>query len=68
MKPLLLLVVSISFITANAQLLIRNTSIVDVENKKILPQQNVLIENGIITDIGKNIKISGCNYNSGWQW
>jgi imidazolonepropionase-like amidohydrolase len=56
MKPLLLLMVSISFITANAQLLIRNTSIVDVENKKILPQQNVLIENGIITAIGKNIK------------
>ena len=56
MKPLLLLVVSISVITANAQLLIRNTSIVDVENKKILPQQNVLIQNGIITDISKNIK------------
>jgi imidazolonepropionase-like amidohydrolase len=57
MRIILLLVVSFQFITANAQLLIRNTSIVDVENKKILPQQNVLINNGIITDIGKNIKI-----------
>src|SRR5687767_516586 len=42
--------------TANAQLLIKNTAIIDVENKKLLPPQDVLIENGKISAIGKNLK------------
>jgi imidazolonepropionase-like amidohydrolase len=39
-----------------AQLLITNTTVVDVENKKLLPSRDVWIQNGIIKAIGKKIK------------
>jgi imidazolonepropionase-like amidohydrolase len=55
MKPVLLLLFSMNILVSRAQLLIRNTSIVDVENKKILPQQDVLIQNGAIAAIGKKL-------------
>ncbi len=55
MKPILLLLFCMSVLSSGAQLLIRNTSIVDVENKKMLPPQDVLIQNGTITAIGKKI-------------
>ncbi|HEX6191339.1 MAG TPA: amidohydrolase family protein [Chitinophagaceae bacterium] len=42
--------------TANAQLLIKNTTLIDVENKKLILQQDVFIENGKISAIGKNLK------------
>jgi adenine deaminase len=38
------------------QLLITNTTVVDVENKKILPSRDVWIQNGIINAIGKKLK------------
>src|SRR5215207_9034395 len=39
-----------------AQLLIRNTNLVDVENKKVIAGQDVLVEQGLISSVGKNIK------------
>jgi cytosine/adenosine deaminase-related metal-dependent hydrolase len=45
-------------LTANflqAQLLIRNTTVIDVEAKKLLPAQDVLIQDGRITAIGKKL-------------
>ncbi len=47
----------ISSFTCSAQLLIRNTTVVDVENKKLLSGYNVLIERGIITSVAKNITV-----------
>jgi imidazolonepropionase-like amidohydrolase len=43
-------------LSAQSQLLIRNVTIVDVENKKLLPPQDVLISSSTITTIGKNLK------------
>jgi len=37
---------------ASAQVLITNTTVVDVENKKLLPNQYVMVQNGKITYIG----------------
>ena len=56
MKLLSVTVVFFLFMRVNAQLLIHNVSIVDVENEKILAPQDVLITNGIITAIGKKIQ------------
>ena len=39
-----------------SQLLIKNTTIIDVVNKKLLPSQQVLIDNGKIISVGKNVK------------
>lgn len=55
MKLLLLLLFWMSVLTPKAQLLIRNASIIDVENKKILPAQDVLLQNGTIAAIGKKL-------------
>ena len=41
-----------------AQLLITNTTVVDVENKTLLPSMYVLIEKGIITNISKQMNVS----------
>lgn len=59
MRSLLLLFYTLFSILADAQLLIKNTSIIDVENKKILTGQDVLIENGSISAIGKKLNTSG---------
>jgi imidazolonepropionase-like amidohydrolase len=56
MRVLLLAFLFFVFCSAKSQLLIRNVSVVDVENKKLLPPQDVLVYNGIITAVGKNIK------------
>lgn len=40
---------------AKAQLLIRNTTVVDVENKKLLPGRDVLVQNGTIAAVGKKL-------------
>ena len=45
-------------ITTHAQLLIRNTTLVDVENKKLITGQDVLVQNGTITAIGKKLQSS----------
>lgn len=58
MKRLLLLCLLFLHLQSPAQLLIRNTTIVDVENKKLLPNQDVLVENGMITSVGKKLKSS----------
>ena len=41
-----------------AQLLIRNTTIVDVVNKKLVTGQDILIDNGVIADIGKKLPVN----------
>lgn len=56
MKILLPVFLFLFFISANSQLLIRNVSIVDVEQRKLLTPQDVLVSNGIITAVGKNLK------------
>ena len=55
MKPFLLLILCMCVLITRAQLLIRNANLVDVENKKLLPAQDVLIQNGLITAIGKKL-------------
>ena len=52
----LLLVFLLACSTAHAQLIIRNTTIVDVENKKLITGQDVWIDNGKIAAIGKKLK------------
>ncbi|NTS42519.1 amidohydrolase family protein [Flavisolibacter sp. BT320] len=52
----LLFLFSFCFIQANAQLLIRNVTVVDVENKKLLAGQDVLIQQETIAAIGKKLK------------
>jgi imidazolonepropionase-like amidohydrolase len=41
----------------NAQLLIRNTTVVDVEARKLLPGQTVVVEDGKIKAVGKKISV-----------
>lgn len=55
MRPALLFLLLLFLQQAFAQLLIRNTTVVDVESKKLLPAQDVLVQNGIITATGKKI-------------
>ena len=55
MRQLLLLIFYGWFLPAPAQLLIRNTTVVDVEAKKLLPAQDVWIQNGIVSGIGKKL-------------
>lgn len=43
------------FSSGAQQLLIRNTNVVDVEGRKVLPGQSVLVENGRISEIGRNL-------------
>lgn len=57
MKPLLsVLLLFTVFPFAQAQLVIRNVTVVDVETKKLVPAQTVVVQDGTITAIGKNIK------------
>lgn len=55
MKCLFLSLLCISLLQAHSQLLIRNTTVVDVEKKKLLPAQDVLVQNGSIAAIGKSL-------------
>jgi imidazolonepropionase-like amidohydrolase len=55
MRTFLLFLLCMNVIAASAQLLIRNTSILDVEKKRVLAQQDLLIENGVIAAIGKKL-------------
>lgn len=56
MRSAFFLLFNFLFVIGNAQLLVRNVTIVDVEDKKLLAPQDVLITNGSITAIGKNLK------------
>lgn len=40
-----------------AQLMIRNVSVIDVDSQKIFPGRDVLVDKGIIQQIGKRLKI-----------
>jgi imidazolonepropionase-like amidohydrolase len=51
-----LMLVPLSF-HVKAQLLIKNTTVIDVENKKLLPGIDVLIEKDIIKKIGRSLKV-----------
>lgn len=55
MKPVLLSVSLACWLSAGAQVLIKNATIVDVEAKKLLPAQDVLIEGTTITAVGKGL-------------
>ena len=55
MKQLLLFFTGLMFLNGSAQLLVQNTTIVDVENKKLVPGQDVLIEGDKITAIGQKL-------------
>src|SRR5687768_13553596 len=56
MQRFLLLITLSMSISSFAQTLITNTTIVDVEKKKLLPLQQVLIQDGKITAISAKIK------------
>ncbi len=56
MKYLLLIVALSSGVSTSAQLIIRNTTVADVEGKRLVAAQDVLAENGKITAIGKKLK------------
>ena len=58
MKSILFFFFSLLMAPGYGQLLIQNTTLVDVENKKLLSGQDVLIENGLISLIGKKLKAS----------
>ena len=55
MRSLLLLLLVLMAVALPAQTLIRNATVVDVENKKMLTNQDVLMENGVITNMGKKL-------------
>ncbi|HVF96681.1 MAG TPA: amidohydrolase family protein, partial [Flavisolibacter sp.] len=55
MKPLLLFSALFFCQQTFAQLLIRNTTVVDVEAKKLLPAQDVLVQDGKIAAVGKKL-------------
>lgn len=55
MQKFLLLLLCIPLLT-RSQLLITNATILDVENQKIIPGRQVLIEGGRITAVGKSVK------------
>lgn len=42
-----------------SQVLITNTTVLDVVNKKVLHSQDVLVQDGVITAIGKNVRPPG---------
>lgn len=54
-KYIFIIITNLCFIISYAQLFIKNTTIVDVENKKLLPGYSVQIDNGLITAVGKKI-------------
>jgi imidazolonepropionase-like amidohydrolase len=56
MRLAFFLLFNLLFGLTDAQLLIRNVTILDVENRKLLASQDVLITNGNIAAIGKNLK------------
>ena len=55
MKTLLFFFFTASLLQAKTQVLIRNTTIVDVENKKLLAGQDVLVQNETIVAVGKKL-------------
>lgn len=55
MRFLFLLSSLFFLLQAQSQLLIKNTTVVDVENKKLLAGHDVLVENGLITAVGKRL-------------
>ena len=57
MRVLLFVLFSLLYFSLNAQLIIRNATIVDVEREKLLEPQDVAVMGGIITAMGKNLKI-----------
>lgn len=57
MRSLLLFSLLFSVTVVQAQVLIQNTTVVDVENKRLLTNQDVLIENGLITATGKKLTV-----------
>ncbi len=56
-KFFLLFLFSASQMQAPAQVVIRQATIVDVENKKLLPAQDVLVQDGKIAAIGKKLPV-----------
>src|SRR5687767_2637767 len=58
MRPLICLFIICFVGGANAQVHIKNATIVDVENKKLIAGQDVLVENGSIAAIGTKLRPS----------
>ncbi len=56
MRSILLLFLLAIVFQLPAQIIIKNTTVVDVENKKLIAAQDVVVQNGIITGIGKNLQ------------
>ena len=57
----LLLLVTLASINLQAQLIIRNVNVIDVDKKTILKNQDVLVENSRIAKLGKSLKIKAAD-------
>lgn len=53
---LIILFTVIMYLPLFSQVLITNTTVLDVVNKKVLHSQNVLLQRGVITAIGNNVR------------
>lgn len=53
----LLLIILLTPIHLCAQLIIRNVNVIDVDSQKILPARDVLIDKGVIQQVGKRLKV-----------
>ncbi|HEV7330401.1 MAG TPA: amidohydrolase family protein [Flavisolibacter sp.] len=55
MRILLFFFFMVCLLQVKSQVLVRNTTVVDVENKKLVAGKDVLVQNGIITAVGKKL-------------
>src|SRR5687767_5656159 len=54
-RYMFILITNLCFFISHAQLFIKNATIVDVENRKLLHGYSVRVDNGLITAVGKEI-------------
>ena len=54
---ILLTLISLKSVSLPAQLIITNTTVVDVEKRKLLPSMQVLVVDGVITEIGTKVSV-----------
>lgn len=53
----LVMLISVICMFVHSQVMIRNVSLIDVDSQKVLPSRDALIENGVIREIGKRLKV-----------
>ncbi len=53
----LVIIMALMPVCLDAQIVIRNVSIIDVDSQKIIPRQDVMVDKGIIKQIGRRLKV-----------